>query len=160
MGTISRVECSESYGFFTLHFYYRALILQKAGVEYYKEMYLTEIEDKWGVDLSRISAEVKSRKRWDFVVITSEKIYVIETNFYGAGGSKLNETSRSYELIAQKKKEVNGVEFIWVTDDGGWKSARKNLSETFDVLETLYNIKDMEEGALDRLFAYGKGFVK
>lgn len=93
--------------------------MQKAGVEYYKEMYLTEIEDKWGVDLSPISAEGKSTKRWDFVVKTYEKIYVIATNFYGAGGSKLNETSRSYELIAHKMKEVNGVEFIWVTDGGG-----------------------------------------
>lgn len=53
-------------------------------------------------------------------------------------------------------KEVNGVEFIWVTDGGGWKSARKNLSETFEVLEILFNIKDMEDGVLNRLFAYGK----
>ncbi len=134
--------------------------LQKAGVEYYKEMYLTEIEDKWGVDLSPISAEGKSTKRWDFVVKTSDKIYVIETNFYSAGGSKLNETSRSYELIAQKMKEVNGVEFVWVTDGAGWTSARKNLSETFGVLETLYNIKDMEDGTLNRLFKYGEEIVK
>ncbi|MDC7280778.1 type II restriction endonuclease [Butyrivibrio fibrisolvens] len=130
--------------------------LVEAGVEYYKEMYLTEIEEKWGVDLSPISAEGKSTKRWDFVVKAQDNIYVIETNFYGGGGSKLNETSRSYELIASKMKEVNGVEFIWVTDGGGWKSAKKNLSETFDVLDTLFNIQDMEEGTLNRLFAYGK----
>ena len=33
----------------------------------------------------------------------------------------------------------------------GWNSARHNLEETFDVLDTLYNIKDMEDGIIDKL---------
>ena len=56
--------------------------LKKSAVEYYKEMYLTEIERKWHIDLSAISAEGTSTKRWDFVVKTANCIYVIETNFY------------------------------------------------------------------------------
>ena len=55
--------------------------IKKTGVEYYKEMYLTDIERKWGVDLSAISAEGTTTKRWDFVVKTATTIYVIETNF-------------------------------------------------------------------------------
>lgn len=39
--------------------------IQATGVEYYKEMYLTEIEEKWNVDLSAISAEGTSTKRWN-----------------------------------------------------------------------------------------------
>lgn len=73
--------------------------IKKANVEYYKEMYLTEIESKWNVDLSAISARGTTTKRWDFVVKTQNHIYVIETNFYTSGGSKLNETSRSYKMI-------------------------------------------------------------
>lgn len=39
-------------------------LFEKARVEYYKEMYLTEIEQKWNIDLSAISAEGTSTKRW------------------------------------------------------------------------------------------------
>ena len=66
--------------------------IKKTGVEYYKEMYLSDIEKKWGVDLSAISAEGTTTKRWDYVVKTESTIYVMETNFYTSGGSKLNET--------------------------------------------------------------------
>lgn len=33
----------------------------------------------------------------------------------------------------------------------GWTSARHNLEETFDVLDTLYNIKDLEDGIIEKL---------
>lgn len=122
--------------------------LKKAGVEYYKEMYLTDIERRWHIDLSSISGNGTSTKRWDFVVKTSNCIYVIETNFYKSEGSKLNETSRSYKMIAEEAKAISGFKFIWITDGGGWSSARRNLEETFNVLDTLYNIADMENGLL------------
>ena len=126
--------------------------IKKTGAEYYKEMYLTDIENKWNVDLSAISAEGTSTKRWDFVVKTSSTIFVIETNFYSGGGSKLNETARSYKMIAEETKGIPNVEFVWVTDGGGWRSARRNLEETFNVLEHLYNISDMEQGVFLSLF--------
>lgn len=126
--------------------------LKKSGVEYYKEMYLDEIERKWDIDLSPISAEGTSAKRWDFVVKTSDTVFVIETNFYTSGGSKLNETARSYKMIAEEADTVSDFKFVWITDGGGWLSARRNLEETFNVLDTLYNIADMENGVLDGLF--------
>lgn len=126
--------------------------LRNAGIEYYKEMYLTEIESKWHVDLSAISAEGTSTKRWDFVVKAAGKIFVIETNFYTAGGSKLNETARSYKMIAEEASQIPYFAFVWITDGGGWLSARRNLEETFNVLTDLYNIKDMENGVLTKLF--------
>lgn len=125
--------------------------IKKTNVEYYKEMYLADIEKKWNVDLSAISAEGTTTKRWDFVIKTEKQIFVIETNFYTSGGSKLNETARSYKMIAEESKNVEGVTFVWITDGGGWKSARRNLEETFNVLETLYNINDLENLALDTL---------
>ena len=48
--------------------------IKQTGAEYYKEMYITDIEKKWGVDLSAISAEGTSTKRWDFVVKTDKTI--------------------------------------------------------------------------------------
>lgn len=126
--------------------------IKKANVEYYKEMYLTEIESKWNVDLSAISARGTTTKRWDFVVKTQNHIYVIETNFYTSGGSKLNETSRSYKMIAEEAESIQNVDFVWITDGGGWKSARRNLEETFNVMPYLFNIQDMENGAFLSLF--------
>lgn len=132
--------------------------IQKTGMEYYREMYLSEIEKKWHIDLSAISAEGTSTKRWDFVVKTVTKIFVIETNFYTSNGSKLNEVARSYKEIAQEAMECDGVVFVWVTDGAGWKSARRNLKETFDVLDTIYNIRDLENGVLEQLFfVHNKG---
>lgn len=127
----------------------------ETGAEYYKEMYLADIENKWNLDLSAISAEGTTKKRWDFVVHTPQSnpsIYVIETNFYTSGGSKLNETSRSYKMIAEEAARTPNVEFVWVTDGGGWVSARNNLQETFNTMDHLYNIHDLEQGAFLSLF--------
>lgn len=127
----------------------------ETGAEYYKEMYLADIENKWNLDLSAISAEGTTKKRWDFVVHTPQSnpsIYVIETNFYTSGGSKLNETSRSYKMIAEEAARTPNVEFVWVTDGGGWVSARNNLQETFNTMDRLYNIHDLEQGAFLSLF--------
>lgn len=126
--------------------------LKKSAVEYYKEMYLNEVEEKFKIDLSAISANDTTTKRFDFVVRSSEKIFGIETNFYTAGGSKLNETARSYKMIAEESRQIKNFEFIWITDGEGWKSAKRNLKETFFVLENLYNIKDLENGILQEIF--------
>lgn len=123
----------------------------KKDVNYFKEMYLKDIEDKWNLDLSEMSGNNTSTKRFDFVIKTDKQVYVIETNFYSSGGSKLNETARSYKMLAQESKKVDGVTFIWFTDGTGWNSARKNLEETFNELETMYNIDDLENGILENL---------
>jgi len=127
----------------------------KAGYEkdvnYFKEMYLKDIEKKWNLDLSEMSGHNISTKRFDFVIKTDKQVYVIETNFYSSGGSKLNETARSYKMLAQESKKVDGVTFIWFTDGTGWISARKNLEETFNELETMYNIDDLDNGVLNNL---------
>jgi len=121
---------------------------------YFKEMYLTDIEKKRHVDLSAMSGNNVSTKRFDFVVKTENQIYVIETNFYGGtgGGSKLNETARSYKMLTQEAKLVNWVTFVRFTDWTAWRSARKNLEETFNELETIYNIKDLENWIMKEVF--------
>ena len=126
--------------------------LKSEGVEYYKEMYLKDVEEKWGVNLSSLSNNGKSAKRFDFVVKTNSMVYGIETNFYTSGGSKLNETARSYKMIAEECKNIQGFKFVWFTDGKGWTSAKKNLEETFDVLDSMYNINDVENGVMNKLF--------
>lgn len=130
--------------------------INKAGFvkdkTYFKEMYIHQITAKWGIDLSAISNQGKMEKRFDFVVKTPTMIYGIETNFYGSGGSKLNETARSYKTLALETDTIDGFTFVWFTDGKGWTSARHNLEETFDVMEHIYNIKDLENGIITEVF--------
>lgn len=123
----------------------------KENVNYFKEMYLSDIEKKWNLDLSVMSGNNTSTKRFDFVIKTDKQVYVIEANFYASGGSKLNETARSYKMLAEESKLVKGVTFIWITDGIGWFDAKNNLEETFNELDTLYNLDDLDNGVLERL---------
>lgn len=130
--------------------------IQKAGFikgqNYFKEMYISEIEQKWDIDLSAISNQDKAEKRFDYVIKTNGMIYGIETNFYQSSGSKLNETARSYKTLATEANSINGFTFAWFTDGKGWISARNNLEETFDVMDMLYNIKDLENDIIVKVF--------
>ena len=115
-------------------------------------MYLSEIGKKWKIDLSSISNQGKTEKRFDFVVKTKSMIYGIEVNFYTGGGSKLNETARSYKTLAEESKNIQGFTFVWFTDGEGWNSAKGNLEETFDAMDHIYNINDMENGIMEKIF--------
>lgn len=129
--------------------------IQKSGFikneSYFKEMYIHEITDRWDVDLSAISNKGKMEKRFDFVIKTTNMIYAVETNFYSSGGSKLNETARSYKTLALESDMIDGFTFVWFTDGKGWTSARNNLEETFDVMKHIYNITDMEGGIISKV---------
>lgn len=119
------------------------------GQTYFKEMTIKQVQKKWGLDLSGISNNGKTVKRFDFVIEGQNEIICIETNFYTSQGSKLNETARSYEEIAKSSASIKGFRFVWITDGSeGWAQAKNNLEETFDVLKDLYNIKDLEDGVL------------
>ena len=130
--------------------------IKKAGIikgeTYFKEMRLSDIENKWNIELSNISNSGKTEKRFDFVIKTDTMIYGIETNFYSSQGSKPNETARSYKMIAIEAKDIEGFKFVWFTDGKGWKPSRHNLEETFDVMEHIYNIKDLENGIINEVF--------
>ena len=130
--------------------------LQKAGLirneTYFKEMRISEIQKKWNIDLSAISNNGKAEKRFDFVIKGAKIVYGIETNFYATqGGSKLNETARSYKTIALESKDLKDFKFVWFTDGQGWLSAKNNLRETFDVLDHLYNINDLDSGIISKV---------
>ncbi len=131
------------------------IYIQKAGFikneTYFKEIYIHQITDKWGIDLSAISNKGKMEKRFDFVIKTDNMIYGIETNFYASGGSKLNETARSYKELSSEIDTIDGLTFVWFTDGRGWMSAKNNLEETFDAMEHVYNINDLDNGIIPQI---------
>lgn len=121
------------------------------GKTYFKEMYIHEINEKWGIDLSAIYKSGKNEKLFVFVIKNDKAIYEIETYLYASGGSKLNETARSYKQIAQEVATIDGFEFVWFTNGQGWASARHNLKETFETKEHIYSIDDLEYEIIGKL---------
>lgn len=112
-------------------------IFNKNGIKYRQEVYSTEwpnLQDVLGDD----------EKRFDFVINTAHKTYLIEVNFYSGGGSKLNEVARSYSDIAPKVNSVPGFEFVWITDGIGWKSAKNKLQEAYSIIPSIYNLTSIK----------------
>ena len=110
-----------------------ASILSKANVAFRQEVYSREFPEVYqalGVD----------SKRFDFVVATPAKTYLMEVNFYSGGGSKLNEVARAYAELAPKVNACEGYEFVWVTDGKGWESAKGKLEEAFYTIPSIYNL--------------------
>ncbi|MDD4298495.1 MAG: type II restriction endonuclease [Bacilli bacterium] len=125
---------------------------QIPNIELHKEMTKTAIKEVYNINLDNLILNTDDKKdaekKFDFVVKTTNKLYLIETNFYSGSGSKLNETARSFKSLARDIKNIKGVGFIWITDGIGWKSARGNLKETYDIMEHFYTLIDLEEGKL------------
>lgn len=115
-----------------------ASILKKNGIKFRQEVYSTE----WS-NLQRVLGD--DEKRFDFVIQTPKKTYLIEVNFYSGGGSKLNEVARSYSDIAPKINSVPGFEFVWITDGIGWKSAKNKLQEAYSIIPSIYNLTSIKE---------------
>lgn len=114
-----------------------ANIFDKNNISYRKEVYSTEWQN-----LQFVLGD--DEKRFDFVIETTNKIYLIEVNFYSGGGSKLNEVARSYSEIAPKINSVLGSEFVWITDGIGWKSAKNKLQEAYNIIPNIYNITSLD----------------
>ena len=112
-------------------------ILEKNNIKYRQEIYSTE----WP-QLQEVLG--KDKKRFDFVVESPIKTYLIEVNFYNSGGgSKVNEIARSYSDISPKINSVSGFEFVWITDGIGWKSAKNKLQEAYNIIPSVYNLTNI-----------------
>ncbi len=124
--------------------------IKKSGATYSSEIETQELSKQFGITLPE---SFEPNKRWNFAVKTPGHVYTIETNFYTDKGSKLNTIASNYRLIAEEARNIPGLTFIWITDGKGWRYAKNSLHETFSVLDTLFNIKDMENGVLSQIFS-------
>jgi len=109
-----------------------SLIFDNSGVLYKKE-----VSNKVFPEIKSLGADVK---RFDFAIKTTFKTYLIETNYYNAGGSKLNEVARAYSDVAPKINQYDKFEFVWITDGQGWHTAKNKLEEAFSIIPSVYNL--------------------
>lgn len=114
-----------------------SLLFDKEGIYYKKEVNSTLF-----LDIESLGVDVK---RFDFVIKTKRKTYLIETNFYNTGGSKLNEVARAYSEVAPKINQYENYEFVWITDGQGWLSAKNKLEEAYNTISSVYNLTTLAE---------------
>lgn len=113
-----------------------ANIFQQAKLNYQEQVSIndfTDLKQTFGTDI----------KKFDFVIFGSKKTYFLECNFYTSGGSKLNETARSYEELALRFDKCSGAGFIWITDGKGWLKAKNKLEQAYKSIE-IYNLSNIE----------------
>lgn len=108
----------------------------KSGITFKREVNSSEFDD--------IKSLGQDLKRFDFTVSTKKKTYLIETNFYNVGGSKLNEVARAYSEIAPKINKYPNYEFVWITDRTGWLSAKNKLEEAYSIIPSIYNLSNIK----------------
>ncbi|MBL7837773.1 MAG: type II restriction endonuclease [Bacteroidetes bacterium] len=115
-------------------------------IEYISQATANSIKSKWGIDI----LVDKSKRKVDFAINNKGKLYFIECNFYGGGGSKLKSTATEY-IEMNRFWNSQGIEFIWITDGDGWKSTEKPLREYFDKADYLLNLEMLKAGILEKV---------
>lgn len=112
--------------------------------EYLTQATQGKIKEKWN---KHITVD-KSSRSIDFAIHANNKLFLIESNFYEGGGSKLKSTAGEYKTDFLRWKK-DGHEFIWITDGLGWKTALKPIRETFDLTDYILNLDMLEKGLLE-----------
>jgi type II restriction enzyme len=117
-------------------------------VEYIPQATQKKIKDKWNFNI----VADKTDRKFDFAIFNKakNKIFVIETNYYGGGGSKLKATAGEYKPLFDFLKKQN-IDFIWITDGLGWKTTTKSLEETFIHNDYLFNLELLKNKVLDEI---------
>ena len=126
-------------------------IAQEQNLEWKAQATAQFIKEKWGVTVP----VDKSERRFDVAVYSKEnhKVWLIETNYYGGGGSKLKAVAGEFTELSQfVVKSDDDVEFVWVTDGQGWKTAHLPLAEAFSHITNVFNLEMLREGFLSELF--------
>lgn len=113
-------------------------ILNNNGITHRMEVYSSEFPE-----IKAVLGE--DEKRFDFVIKTRKRTFLIELNFYSGGGSKLNEVARAYRELAPIVNGVKDYEFVWITDGEGWNSAKNKLAEAYNDIPRMYNFTTLPD---------------
>lgn len=119
---------------------------KSSNVEYLSQANAKKIKQIWGIEIQTN----KSSRIIDFVVKKNDKLSFVEVNFYGKSGSKLKSTATEYIQMHQYW-ENQGIDFIWITDGGGWQSTLRPLREYFDKANYLLNLEMLKSGILSKI---------
>lgn len=122
------------------------------GFKYITQAESKKIFDNFGVDVPVYTNKKgkKKERKYDFVIKSKIKLYLLECNFYGGGGSKLKSTAEEYENLGQSLK-FDGFDFVWITDGCGWLTTKIPLQKAFENIDYLINLQMVENGILKKI---------
>ena len=115
-------------------------VCREYGLEYMAQASATYIKNRWDITVP----VDKSERIFDVAVYNpnTNRLWLIETNYYGGGGSKLKAVAGEFtELNAFVRATPDSVEFVWVTDGQGWHTARRPLAEAFGHIDYVFNLE-------------------
>ena len=126
-------------------------LASEVGLEWKAQATAAYIKEKWNIEVP----VDKSERRFDVAVYSAKnnKLWLIETNYYGGGGSKLKAVAGEFTELSQfVVQSKDDVEFVWVTDGQGWKTAHLPLSEAFGHIVNVFNLNMLKNNYLHDLF--------
>lgn len=130
---------------------YVSRISKEQKLEWQAQATAKFIKNEWGIEVP----VDKSERRFDVAVYSKEKhkVWLLETNYYGGGGSKLKSVAGEFTELSQfVVTSDDDVEFVWVTDGQGWLTAHLPLAEAFSHITNVFNLEMLREGFLAELF--------
>lgn len=106
------------------------------------------IENNWGVEIQ----SDKAKRRYDYVIYNGKEVFLIETNFYGWGGSKLKAVAGEFSGLYKDMKN-QWIKFFWITDGSvWWNTSLRPLEDAYNIMEwNIYNISMLNNGILDKI---------
>lgn len=111
-----------------------------------------KLKIEWGINLSKVDGD----RGFDFAVNTQNKLFLIETNYFSGGGSKLKSVAGEFQMLSAAIKE-QGHGFIWITDGFGWRTCKEQLWSAFQKVDYVLNIDMVLKGILESILVCETG---
>lgn len=114
--------------------------------------YKDQATAKWMLENRWIKVESdKSDRRFDFAIYNWQKVFLIETNFYGWGWSKLKavagEFSNLYHFLSKQ-----AIPLIWITDWAWRNTTLKSLEEAYNATNwNIFNLQSLKNWILEEI---------
>jgi len=128
--------------------YLNEFCLENSDFSYIEQATQKRIKEKFDYEI-----EIdKNSRRFDFALYgkTTNRLFLIEVNYYSGGGSKLKATAGEYKGLNDFVKN-QGIDFIWITDGKGWLTALNPLEETFNHNDYVINLNMIKKGILEEI---------
>lgn len=117
---------------------YISSISKELNLDYLAQAKAFQIHAKWGKNVPTD----KANRSFDLAIYNKsiDKLFLLETNYYNGGGSKLKSVCGEFMNLNRLISEDESIDFIWVTDGQGWKTALNPISEAMSEIKNILNL--------------------